>query len=489
LIFRPAFEILREIRERKISSSELVRATLGWAHSVEEKLHAFLTLEDEGALRRAEEIDRRLSKGEEMGPLAGLPVAVKDNICTKGVRTTCGSRILENFLPPYNATVVEKLEKAGAVIIGKTNCDEFAMGSSTENSAFLKTANPWDLRRVPGGSSGGSAASVSAYQAYLSLGSDTGGSVRQPASFCGLFGIKPTYGRVSRYGLVAFASSLDQIGAFARNVRDLALITEVISGHDPKDSTSLPEPVPFYSRELEVPPDRLRVGVPWDLLQEGLGSEVKEAFYKALKLLESSGFSIEEVSLPHASYGLPTYYLIAPAEASANLARYDGIRFGLRAGDKKDLVSLYKETRGQGFGAEVKRRIMLGTFALSLGYRDAFYVKAQKVRTLIREDFERALRKVDLIALPTAPTLPFQMGEKVQDPLSMYMSDLYTIPISLAGLPAISVPIALEKGLPVGMQIVGPVLSESLIFRVSYLFEQKSGMHDLKPPILEDYCA
>jgi aspartyl-tRNA(Asn)/glutamyl-tRNA(Gln) amidotransferase subunit A len=363
------------------------------------------------------------------------------------------------------------------------------MGSSTENSAFFKTRNPWDLERVPGGSSGGSASSVAAYQAYLALGSDTGGSVRQPASFCGIFGMKPTYGRVSRYGLVAFASSLDQIGTFARNVPDLALLTEVISGHDPRDSTSLPEPVPSYSKDLDSPVGNLRIGVPRDLLQEGLTPEVKEAFEEALKIFEGAGFAIEEVSLPHASYGIPTYYLIAPAEASANLARYDGIRFGLRAKGEENLVSLYKKTRGEGFGAEVKRRIMLGTFALSLGYRDAFYVKAQKVRTLISQDFQEAFRKVDLIALPTSPTLPFKLGEKVQDPLSMYMSDLYTIPISLAGLPAISIPIALKNGLPVGMQIVGPALSESLIFKASYLFERESGLSNLKPPIVEELSA
>jgi len=489
LIFQPAHKILREIRERNLSPVEVVQATLEWAQKLEGKLRSFLVLDPEGALAKALMLEEKLKKGEEVGPLAGIPVAVKDNICTRRMTTTCGSRILENFLPPYDATVVEKLERAGAIIIGKTNCDEFAMGSSTENSAFFKTANPWDIERVPGGSSGGSATSVASYQVFLALGSDTGGSVRQPASFCGIFGMKPTYGRVSRYGLVAFASSLDQIGTFARNVPDLALLTEVISGHDPRDSTSLPEPVPSYSKELDSPAGTLRIGVPRDLLQEGLTPEVKEAFEDALKIFERAGFAIEEISLPHASYGIPTYYLIAPAEASANLARYDGIRFGLRAKGEENLISLYKKTRGEGFGAEVKRRIMLGTFALSLGYRDAFYVKAQKVRTLISQDFQKAFRKVGLIALPTSPTLPFKLGEKVQDPLSMYMSDLYTIPISLAGLPAISIPIALKNGLPVGMQIVGPALSESLIFKASYLFERESGLSNLKPPIVEELSA
>ncbi|MGB9553310.1 MAG: Asp-tRNA(Asn)/Glu-tRNA(Gln) amidotransferase subunit GatA, partial [bacterium] len=465
MIFQPAYKILKEIREGALSPVEIVQATLEWAQKLEGKLRSFLTLDPEGALLKAQKLERQLKKGEEIGPLAGIPVALKDNICMRGMRTTCGSRILENFLPPYDATVVEKLEQAGAIIIGKTNCDEFAMGSSTENSAFFQTRNPWDLERVPGGSSGGSATSVAAYQSFLALGSDTGGSVRQPASFCGIYGMKPTYGRVSRYGLVAFASSLDQIGSFARNVQDLALLTEAISGHDARDSTSLPEPVPSYSKELDSPVENLRIGVPQNLLQEGLVPEVREAFEEALKVFERSGFSIEEISLPYASYGIPTYYLIAPAEASANLARYDGIRFGFRARGEEDLISLYKKTRGEGFGAEVKRRIMLGTFALSLGYRDAFYVKAQKVRTLISQDFQEAFKKVDLITLPTSPTLPFKLGEKVQDPLSMYMSDLYTIPISLAGLPAISIPIALKKGLPVGMQIVGPALSESLIFK------------------------
>lgn len=489
MIFQPAHKILEEIQKRTLSPVEIVQATLEWTQKLEGKLHSFLTLDPERALLKAREVERQLKKGGEIGPLAGIPVALKDNICMRGMRTTCGSRILENFFPPYDATVVEKLEQAGAIIIGKTNCDEFAMGSSTENSAFFKTRNPWDLERVPGGSSGGSATSVAAYQTFLALGSDTGGSVRQPASFCGIYGMKPTYGRVSRYGLVAFASSLDQIGTFARNVQDLALVTEVISGHDARDSTSLPEPVPSYSKELGSPVENLRIGVPQNLLKEGLAPEVKEAFEEALKVFERFGFSIEEISLPYASYGIPTYYLIAPAEASANLARYDGIRFGLRAKGEEDLISLYKKTRGEGFGAEVKRRIMLGTFALSLGYRDAFYVKAQKVRTLISQDFQEAFKKANLIALPTSPTLPFKLGEKVQDPLSMYMSDLYTIPISLAGLPAISIPIAFKKGLPVGMQIVGPALSESLIFKVSYLFERESGLSNLKPPIVEELSA
>lgn len=485
MIFKPAHEILRGIREGKFSPVEVVQEALKWSQKVERIIHSFITFDPERALLKARKLEEKISRREEIGPLAGIPVAVKDNICTRRIQTTCGSKILKGFIPPYDATVVEKLEKAGAIIMGKTNCDEFAMGSSTENSAFFKTSNPWDPERVPGGSSGGSATSVSSYQVFLSLGSDTGGSVRQPASFCGIFGMKPTYGRVSRYGLVAFASSLDQIGTFARNTKDLALLTRVISGFDPRDSTSLPEEVPNYFEELKEAPPNLRIGIPWDLLQEGISPEVKESFEEALKIFERLGFPILEVSLPHASYGIPTYYLIAPAEASANLARYDGIRFGLREKGEGDLLSLYKWTRTEGFGAEVKRRIMLGTFALSLGYREAFYVKAQKVRTLIRRDFEQAFKEVDLIALPTSPTLPFKLGEKVKDPLEMYMSDLYTIPISLAGLPAISIPVGLKNGLPVGMQIVGPPLSESLIFKASHIFERESGFADLKPPILE----
>jgi aspartyl-tRNA(Asn)/glutamyl-tRNA(Gln) amidotransferase subunit A len=429
-------------------------------------------------------LDQRRAKGEMLGPLFGLPVAVKDNLATSGLRTTCGSRILENFVPPYSATVIERLEQAGAVLLGKTNCDEFAMGSSTENSAFFPTRNPWDLERVPGGSSGGSATAVASRQVFLSLGTDTGGSVRQPASFCGLCGFKPTYGRVSRYGLIAFASSLDQVGAFARNVRDCALLLEVIAGYDPLDSTSLREPVPPYLRELKNDPGSLRIGFASDWLAMGLSPEVESAFHRALDTLRGLGFTISPISLPHSHYALPTYYLIAPAEASANLARFDGIRYGLRV-PGENLKDLYQATRGQGFGAEVKRRIMLGTYALSAGYRDAFYLKAQQVRTLIRRDFERAFGAVDLIAVPTTPSTAFRLGEKVNDPLAMYMADLFTIPVSLAGIPSLSLPMGIEGGLPMGLQLVGPALAESRILQVAWRFQQATGFHDLVPPLAE----
>ena len=484
LLRRPAHEILPMLSRGELSCRELMEISLDWVSQTEGRIHSFLTQDGERALAKASALDQRRAKGEMPGPLFGLPVAVKDNLATKGLRTTCGSRILEDFVPPYSATVIERLEQGGAVLLGKTNCDEFAMGSSTENSAFFPTRNPWDLERVPGGSSGGSAAAVASGQAFLSLGTDTGGSVRQPASFCGLCGFKPTYGRVSRYGLIAFASSLDQVGAFARNVRDCALLLETIAGHDPLDSTSLNEPVPPYLRELENNPGSLRIGFASDWLAMGLAPEVERTFHRALDTLRGLGFAIESISLPHSHYALPTYYLIAPAEASANLARFDGIRYGLRV-PGENLKDLYQATRGQGFGAEVKRRIMLGTYALSAGYRDAFYLKAQQVRTLIRRDFEQAVGAVDLIAVPTAPSTAFRLGEKVDDPLAMYMADLFTIPISLAGLPSLSLPMGVEGGLPVGLQLVGPALAESHILQAAWRFEQATGLHDLVPPLAE----
>ncbi|MCX5971409.1 MAG: Asp-tRNA(Asn)/Glu-tRNA(Gln) amidotransferase subunit GatA [Coprothermobacterota bacterium] len=493
LLMQPAHRVLPLLRAGEISSVELVRAALDWIAEADPDLGAFLYVAEARAMARAISIDKARHQGEEVGPLAGLPVALKDNMCQRDTPTTCGSRILEGFRSPYDATVVRKLEEAGAVILGKCNMDEFAMGSSTENSAFQQTRNPWDLERVPGGSSGGSAAAVTAGEVYLSLGSDTGGSIRQPASFCGLPGMKPTYGRVSRYGLVAFASSLDQIGAFARNIPDLALAMQTISGHDSLDSTSLPEAVPDYLGALQREPGALRVGVAKDQLAlEGLSPSVRQIFEEAIAKLAGLGFLLEEVTLPHASYGLPTYYLIAPAECSANLARFDGIRYGLRE-EGRDLFDQYCRTRRQGFGAEVRRRIMVGTYALSAGYREAFYLKAQKVRTLIRQDFTEAFKRVDLIALPTTPTVAFRFGERTEDPLSMYMADLFTIPISLAGLPALSLPIDWippEEGegppMPVGMQLVGPAMAETRVLQAAYCYEKSSGLHDLIPSFVND---
>ena len=487
LLMQPAHRVLPLLQTGEISSVEVVRAALDWISEADPDLGAFLHVRAERAMAQALSIDKARHRGEEVGPLAGLPIAIKDNMCQRDTPTTCGSRILEDFRSPYDATVVRKLEEAGAVILGKCNMDEFAMGSSTENSAFQQTHNPWDLERVPGGSSGGSAAAVAAGEVYLSLGSDTGGSIRQPASFCGLLGMKPTYGRVSRYGLVAFASSLDQIGAFARNIPDLALAMRTIGGHDPLDSTSLPEAVPDYLGALQRDPGTLRVGVAKDQLSlEGLSPSVRRTFEEAIAKLSGLGFSLEEVTLPHASYGLATYYLIAPAECSANLARFDGIRYGLRE-EGQDLFDQYCRTRRQGFGAEVRRRIMVGTYALSAGYREAFYLKAQKVRTLIRQDFAEAFKRVDLIALPTTPTVAFRFGERTEDPISMYMADLFTIPISLAGLPALSLPIGWaspEEGgppMPVGMQLVGPAMAETRVLQAAYRYEEDSGLHDLIP--------
>ncbi len=482
LLSSPAHLVRDLIQKKEIRAQEIVQASLERVESLEKDLRAFITVDAERALRRAGEVDREVEKGKNPGLLAGIPVALKDNLCTMHLKTTCGSRMLENFFPPYNATVVERLEKAGAVILGKTNMDEFAMGSSTENSAFFFTRNPWDFSRVPGGSSGGSAAAVSAAEVSLALGSDTGGSVRQPASFCGVVGLKPTYGRVSRYGLVAFASSLDQIGPLARNVTDCALISQVICGHDPLDSTSRPDPVPSFNNELNEGKGRWRLGLIKNLEEWRIEQEVKEAYRRSIKHWEDMGCSLVEVELPHAEYALPTYYLIAASEASANLARYDGIRFGLRV-EGETLTSSLKQTRARGLGAEAKRRIMLGTYALSAGYRDAFYLQALKVRTLILQDFSRAFAGADFLWIPTSPTLPFELGERIEDPLSMYMADLFTIPISLAGLPALSLPVSLKAGLPVGMQLVGRTLSESQLFQAARAYEEASGVHDLQPPL------
>ena len=432
-------------------------------------------------------MDAKIAAGEKIGPLAGIPIAVKDNICTRGIPTTCGSKILENFIPPYESTVTQKLVGAGAVILGKTNLDEFAMGSSTENSAYQVTANPWDVERVPGGSSGGSAAAVASAESLVALGSDTGGSIRQPASFCGVVGMKPTYGLVSRYGLVAYASSMDQIGPFSRTVKDSAILLQAIAGYDPKDSTSLNVPIPDYTKNLSPnlrPKGQIRIGLIQETFGEGLDSSVLQAFTKAVELLQELGAEIQVISCPRFSYGLPTYYIIAPSEASANLARYDGVKYGFRTSESENLLNMYAKTRSEGFGLEVKRRIMIGTYALSAGYYDAYYLKAQKVRTLIKKDFDKAFAKVDILACPTSSTTAFKVGEKTDDPLSMYLSDLMTIPVNLAGLPALSLPCGFDKqGLPIGIQLMSNVLREDLLFEVAHVYEQSNNWYKLQPQL------
>ena len=451
---------------------------------VENSIKAFLVLNREEALRQAKEIDIKVKNGEEIPPLAGVAVAIKDIIATRGTETTCGSKILKGFIPPYNATVINRLREAGAITIGKTNMDEFAMGSSTENSAFFSTRNPWDLERVPGGSSGGSASAVVADETHIALGTDTGGSIRQPASFCGIVGLKPTYGRVSRYGLIAFASSFDQIGTLTKDVEDTALVMNIISGQDHKDSTSANLKVPDYLKSCREGVKGLKIGVPKEYFVKGLDPEVKLAIDNAVKLFEKLGAKIEKVSLPHTEYALPAYYLIATAEASSNLARYDGVQYGYRAEEYKDLSSMYQKTRSEGFGNEVKRRIMLGTYALSSGYYDAYYLKAQKVRTLIKEDFDKAFSKYDILITPTSPTPAFKLNEKISDPLTMYLSDIYTIPINLAGIPAISLNCGYSKSnLPIGLQIIGKHFSEETILRAAFNFEQNNDVEKKKPSI------
>jgi aspartyl-tRNA(Asn)/glutamyl-tRNA(Gln) amidotransferase subunit A len=436
------------------------------------ELGAFLTLCEDRAFAQAARIDEMAAAGEPLPPLAGVPVAIKDVMVTRGVRTTAASKILENFIPPYDCTAVARLEAAGAVMLGKLNCDEFAMGSSTENSAYRPVRNPRDKTRVPGGSSGGSAAAVAAGMAVATLGSDTGGSIRQPASFCGVVGLKPTYGRVSRYGLIAFASSLDHIGPFANSVKDAALVLRTIAGHDPMDSTSADVPVPDYVAEMEKPVRGLRVGVAQEYFGSGLDSDVKAAVAAAIQKLASLGCEIVPVSLPHTEYAIPAYYVVATAEASANLARYDGVRYGFRARGARTLGEMYRATRDGGFGMEVKRRIMLGTYALSAGYYDAYYLKAQKVRTLLTRDFDEAFTKVDVIAAPTAPTPAFKLGEKVDDPLAMYLADIYTVTANLAGIPGISVPCGESReGLPIGLQILGKHFDEATVLRVAAAYE------------------
>ncbi|HEU4335322.1 MAG TPA: Asp-tRNA(Asn)/Glu-tRNA(Gln) amidotransferase subunit GatA [Candidatus Eisenbacteria bacterium] len=485
-LFEGAEAIARDVRAGNRSAVEVARAFLAQADRTAERLGTYLHRMPAEALRDAEAVDRRRAAGEALGPLAGVPVAIKDNICIRGVPTTCGSRILEGYRPPYDAHVIERLRAADAVLVGKTNCDEFAMGSSTENSAYQVTRNPWDLERVPGGSSGGSAATVAACEAPLSLGSDTGGSVRQPAAFCGVYGLKPTYGAVSRYGLVAFASSLDQIGGFARSARDTALLHGAICGADRRDMTSRADAKPIALDALERPIEGLKLGVPRAILDEageGLAPSIRAAYESAVSAFERAGATIVDVALPHARHAIATYYLIAPAEASSNLARFDGVRYGLRKRDG-DLKGMYEATRGAGFGREVTRRILLGTYALSAGYYDAYYLRAQKVRTLIRRDFLESLERADALLMPVTPTAAFRIGEKTDDPLAMYLSDIFSIPASLAGVPGLSFPAAFDAaGLPIGLQLVGRPFDEETILRVARAYERE---HDAasRPPAI-----
>jgi aspartyl-tRNA(Asn)/glutamyl-tRNA(Gln) amidotransferase subunit A len=477
-----AAEIARRVQARELTAREVTDAHLDRVAAVEPEVDAFLTVLSERARDRAARVDRALDEGRQALPLAGLPVAVKDVLDLAGEPTTCGSRILEGYRPPFTATAVARLEDAGAVVIGKTNMDEFAMGSSTENSAYKKTRNPWDPERVPGGSSGGSAAAVAAGMVPIALGTDTGGSIRQPAAFCGVVGLKPTYGRVSRYGLVAFASSLDQVGPFARSVEDAALVASVLFGPDPSDATSARVPVPELLAELGRGIEGLRVGVPWAFLEKGVDPGMLAAFRGALGTLERAGAHIVEVALPHAAHAIATYYIVATAEASSNLARYDGVRYGLRVG-ARDLRTMYGESRDRGFGPEVKRRIILGTFVLSSGYYDAYYLRAQKVRTLIRRDFEDALAGCDAVATPTTPTPAFRFGEKTDDPLQMYLADVFTVPANLAGIPGISVPCGLVAGLPAGLQLLGRRFDETTLLRLAHAFERAAERTERLAPI------
>ena len=475
-----------KLRRGEISARELTEAALARLQAVEPEVHAFLEVCAERALADADRVDAARAAGEELPPLAGLPVAIKDNLCTRGIRTTCSSRMLEHFVPPYESTVTERLWKAGAVLIGKTNLDEFAMGSSTETSAFGPSRNPWDPSRVPGGSSGGSAAAVASGACQVALGSDTGGSIRQPASFCGVVGLKPTYGRVSRWGLVAFASSLDQVGPFSASVADAAEVLQVIAGEDRRDATCLTAPVPDYLAELNQPLAGLRVGLIQECFQEqGLDRQVKSSVLAAAKLLESLGCALVDVSCPRFDDGIATYYVIAPSEASANLARYDGVKYGLRSeapGSGDNLAVMTALTRAEGFGDEVKRRILIGTYALSAGYVDAYYKQAQRVRTLIRQDFDRAFQQVDVLLSPTSPTTAFRFGAHTDDPLAMYLADLLTIPANLAGLPAISVPCGFDdQGLPIGLQLITGVLEEAKLLRVAYQFERAAAVMRSRP--------
>jgi aspartyl-tRNA(Asn)/glutamyl-tRNA(Gln) amidotransferase subunit A len=481
LTIHEAHELLKQ---RRISSTELTKSVLKRIAEIEGKVHACVTIVEDIALKEAKKVDNYIKTAHEIAPLTGIPTLIKDVICTRGIRTTCSSKILENFIPPYDATVIEKLKAQKAVIVGKTNMDEFAMGSSTEHSAFFPTHNPWDLSRVPGGSSGGSAAAVAADETIYALGSDTGGSVRQPAALCSVVGLKPTYGRVSRFGLIAFASSLDQIGPLTKDVTDCALVMNAIASYDPRDSTSVPHPVPDYTQQLIPDIKRIKIGIPKEYFVEGMQNQVRAALEAAIDKLRELGAEIDwEVSLPHTKYALAVYYILAPSEASANLARYDGVKYGFSERDASNVIETTERTRQFGFGLEVKRRIMLGTYALSAGYYDAYYLKAQKVRTLIKQEFDQAFEKYDALVTPTSPIVPFKLGEKLEDPMQMYLSDICTLPINIAGIPAISIPAGFAGNLPIGMQIIGKPFSEEILLRIAFAYEQATDWHKRKPPL------
>ena len=476
-------EARENLRKREFSAQELAEAVFRRISETEEKLHSYITLSRDTALKEAKQADEQLKTDTNPHSLLGIPIAVKDNFLTRDIRTTCASKFLENFIPPYDCTTVKRIRASGAIITGKTNLDEFAMGSSVENSAFFATRNPWNTDRVPGGSSGGSAAALAADQCIVALGTDTGGSIRQPAAFCGVVGLKPTYGRVSRYGIIAFASSMDQVGPMTKDVRDCALMLEAIASYDSADSTSANRPVPQYSASLTGDVKGLRIGVPKEYFVSGIQPSVEQAVREGVRQLERNGAAIREISLPHTDYAVAVYYIVATAEASSNLARYDGMRYGHRA-RAKDLTETYMLSRAQGFGPEVKRRIILGTYVLSAGYYDAYYLKAQRVRTLIKRDFDEAFKSCDVIIAPTAPTTAFKIGEKTQDPLQMYLSDIYTISVNLAGLPALSLPCGFDsEGLPIGLQIIGKHFDESTILAVAYAYEQSTDWHKRKPSL------
>jgi len=470
--------------KKKVTSREATEALYHHIGAVDRKIKAYLLLTEEEAFRRADEVDRKIAKGEEIGDLAGIPIGLKDILCTKGIQTTCASKILEGYVPFYDATVIGKLKERDAVFLGKLNMDEFAMGSSTENSGFQVTHNPWDLERIPGGSSGGSAAAVAADECVAALGTDTGGSIRQPAACCGVVGLKPTYGRVSRYGLVAFASSLDQIGPITKDVEDCAILMNAISGYDPCDSTSVKQEVPDYNQSLGKDIKGIRIGIPKEYFIEGMDPEAEKAVRDAIDSFRRWGANIQEISLPHTEYAVAIYYIIATAEASSNLARYDGVKYGFRSKGYRDLMEMYTQTRARAFGKEVKRRIILGTYVLSAGYYDAYYRKASQVRTLMRKDFDEAFQEVDVILSPTAPTPAFRIGEKTEDPLQMYLSDIHTIPVNLAGIPAISIPCGFSRqGLPIGLQLMGKHFDEGMLLGVAYAFEQNTEFHLRKPSL------
>ena len=480
LVGIPITEARELLAKKEVTSEELTRATLDRIRAVESRTKAFVTVTEELALDQARAADARIAEGSD-GPLTGIPMQLKDNMCTRGVATTCSSRMLQEFVPTYDATVASRLYGEGAVLVGKGNLDEFAMGSSTENSAFYPTRNPWDLERVPGGSSGGPAAAVAAGECVYALGSDTGGSIRQPAALCGIVGLKPTYGLVSRFGLVAFASSLDQIGPLTRDVTDSALVLNAISGYDPSDSTSIRFDGPDYTEALDGEVGGMRIGVPKEYFVEGLEAGVQQAVREAVRVLEGLGATVEETTLPHTRYALAVYYIIAPSEASANLARYDGVKYGFSVRQADSMWDALEKTRGEGFGPEVKRRIMLGTYALSAGYYDAYYLKAQKVRTLIRREFDEVFGKFDAIVTPTSPSVAFRLGDKIEDPMQMYLNDIFTQPANIAGIPAISVPCGTVDGLPVGLQIMSRHLGEETLLRVAYAYEQATQWHRLRP--------